>query len=170
MLKASWIITLNSDYSVSPGHVGPPLPCNSVKLVDVAEMNYLAANGEGEVREFCRLSNNKSPAKTKNKKNKCILLTSAVNLMLKNNYKHKEPYCCIWMNTSSVAYSETPYLYFPSLKIICMSGRFTEKNQTKSDRSRQTMNILHDNAVRVEKTHLNVEGNKEGRYNHDKLN
>uniref|UniRef100_A0A8C4E8J6 Long-chain-fatty-acid--CoA ligase n=1 Tax=Dicentrarchus labrax TaxID=13489 RepID=A0A8C4E8J6_DICLA len=31
------------------GHVGPPLPCNAVKLVDVAEMNYLAANGEGEV-------------------------------------------------------------------------------------------------------------------------
>ncbi|KAM3612432.1 uncharacterized protein V6R79_008283 [Siganus canaliculatus] len=31
------------------GHVGAPLPCNSVKLVDVPEMNYLAANGEGEV-------------------------------------------------------------------------------------------------------------------------
>ncbi|XP_034044173.1 long-chain-fatty-acid--CoA ligase 1a [Thalassophryne amazonica] len=31
------------------GHVGPPLPCNIIKLVDVAEMNYLAANGEGEV-------------------------------------------------------------------------------------------------------------------------
>ncbi|KAM9856847.1 long-chain-fatty-acid--CoA ligase 1a isoform 1-T2 [Aulostomus maculatus] len=31
------------------GHVGPPLPCNAIKLVDVAEMNYLAANGEGEV-------------------------------------------------------------------------------------------------------------------------
>ncbi|KAG7461827.1 hypothetical protein MATL_G00195190 [Megalops atlanticus] len=31
------------------GHVGAPLPCNSVKLVDVAEMNYFAANGEGEV-------------------------------------------------------------------------------------------------------------------------
>ncbi|KAM8843443.1 long-chain-fatty-acid--CoA ligase 1a isoform 1-T1 [Synchiropus picturatus] len=31
------------------GHVGPPLPCNLIKLVDVAEMNYLAANGEGEV-------------------------------------------------------------------------------------------------------------------------
>ncbi|XP_076003849.1 long-chain-fatty-acid--CoA ligase 1-like isoform X2 [Genypterus blacodes] len=31
------------------GHVGPPLPCNLMKLVDVAEMNYLAANGEGEV-------------------------------------------------------------------------------------------------------------------------
>lgn len=37
-------------YFVSAGHVGPPLPCNAVKLVDVAEMNYLAANGEGEVR------------------------------------------------------------------------------------------------------------------------
>ncbi|XP_067249379.1 long-chain-fatty-acid--CoA ligase 1b [Chanodichthys erythropterus] len=31
------------------GHVGPPLPCNDIKLVDVAEMNYFAANGEGEV-------------------------------------------------------------------------------------------------------------------------
>ncbi|XP_029287225.1 long-chain-fatty-acid--CoA ligase 1a isoform X2 [Cottoperca gobio] len=33
----------------SAGHVGPPLPCNAIKLVDVTEMNYLAANGEGEV-------------------------------------------------------------------------------------------------------------------------
>ncbi|XP_054454092.1 long-chain-fatty-acid--CoA ligase 1-like [Anoplopoma fimbria] len=31
------------------GHVGAPLPCNSLKLVDVPEMNYLAVNGEGEV-------------------------------------------------------------------------------------------------------------------------
>ncbi|XP_026803480.3 long-chain-fatty-acid--CoA ligase 1a isoform X2 [Pangasianodon hypophthalmus] len=31
------------------GHVGPPLPCNYVKLLDVAEMSYYAANGEGEV-------------------------------------------------------------------------------------------------------------------------
>ncbi|KAJ6669055.1 hypothetical protein lerEdw1_007864 [Lerista edwardsae] len=31
------------------GHVGPPLPCNVVKLEDVAEMNYFAANNEGEV-------------------------------------------------------------------------------------------------------------------------
>lgn len=35
---------------VTSGHVGAPLPCNSVKLVDVPEMNYLAANGEGEVK------------------------------------------------------------------------------------------------------------------------
>lgn len=32
------------------GHVGAPLPCNFVKLVDVEEMNYFASNGEGEVR------------------------------------------------------------------------------------------------------------------------
>ncbi|KAI1887196.1 hypothetical protein AGOR_G00203660 [Albula goreensis] len=31
------------------GHVGIPVPCNIVKLVDVEEMNYFAANGEGEV-------------------------------------------------------------------------------------------------------------------------
>uniref|UniRef100_A0A8C2ZGK4 Long-chain-fatty-acid--CoA ligase n=1 Tax=Cyclopterus lumpus TaxID=8103 RepID=A0A8C2ZGK4_CYCLU len=32
------------------GHVGVPLPCNVVKLVDVEEMNYFASNGEGEGR------------------------------------------------------------------------------------------------------------------------
>ncbi|KAM5192103.1 long-chain-fatty-acid--CoA ligase 1 isoform 1-T4 [Mantella aurantiaca] len=31
------------------GHVGPPMPCNYVKLVDVEEMNYFATKGEGEV-------------------------------------------------------------------------------------------------------------------------
>ncbi|XP_047434405.1 long-chain-fatty-acid--CoA ligase 1a isoform X1 [Mugil cephalus] len=40
-------MTMPGDWTA--GHVGPPLPCNYVKLVDVAEMNYLAANGEGEV-------------------------------------------------------------------------------------------------------------------------
>lgn len=31
------------------GHVGVPVPCNVVKLVDVEEMNYFASNDEGEV-------------------------------------------------------------------------------------------------------------------------
>lgn len=57
-------------YFVSPGHVGPPLPCNSVKLVDVAEMNYLAANGEGEVRRC--FSTNQTHAWIR----KCIYLCS----------------------------------------------------------------------------------------------
>uniref|UniRef100_A0AAX7VJQ4 Arachidonate--CoA ligase n=1 Tax=Astatotilapia calliptera TaxID=8154 RepID=A0AAX7VJQ4_ASTCA len=32
------------------GHVGAPLPCNLIKLVDVPEKNYFASKGEGEVR------------------------------------------------------------------------------------------------------------------------
>ncbi|XP_071770315.2 long-chain-fatty-acid--CoA ligase 1-like [Centroberyx gerrardi] len=44
---AGCTMTMPGDWSA--GHVGAPLPCNLVKLVDVAEMNYLAANGEGEV-------------------------------------------------------------------------------------------------------------------------
>ncbi|KAK7919355.1 hypothetical protein WMY93_010639 [Mugilogobius chulae] len=35
---------------VTSGHVGAPLPCNFVKLVDVEEMNYFTSNGEGEGR------------------------------------------------------------------------------------------------------------------------
>lgn len=34
---------------MTTGHVGTPLPCNDIKLVDVPDMNYFAANGEGEV-------------------------------------------------------------------------------------------------------------------------
>ncbi|NXL86944.1 ACSL1 ligase, partial [Alectura lathami] len=33
----------------SIGHVGAPMACNIIKLVDVPEMNYFAAKGEGEV-------------------------------------------------------------------------------------------------------------------------
>uniref|UniRef100_A0A672PAB8 Arachidonate--CoA ligase n=1 Tax=Sinocyclocheilus grahami TaxID=75366 RepID=A0A672PAB8_SINGR len=40
-------ITLPGDWTA--GHVGAPLPCNDIKLVDVGEMNYYAAKGEGEV-------------------------------------------------------------------------------------------------------------------------
>ena len=41
-------MTLPGD--TTTGHVGPPIPCNNIKLMDVADMNYYAANGEGEVR------------------------------------------------------------------------------------------------------------------------
>ncbi|KAA0709774.1 Long-chain-fatty-acid--CoA ligase 1 [Triplophysa tibetana] len=58
--------TLPGDWTA--GHVGAPLPCNDIKLVDVAEMNYYASNGEGEV---CVRGHNvflgylKDPEKTK---------------------------------------------------------------------------------------------------------
>ncbi|NWV71646.1 ACSL1 ligase, partial [Malurus elegans] len=40
-------LSLPGDWTA--GHVGAPMPCNTIKLVDVQEMNYLAAKGEGEV-------------------------------------------------------------------------------------------------------------------------
>uniref|UniRef100_A0A8C9VDZ0 Long-chain-fatty-acid--CoA ligase n=1 Tax=Scleropages formosus TaxID=113540 RepID=A0A8C9VDZ0_SCLFO len=41
--------TLSMPGDWTAGHVGAPLPCSLVKLVDVADMNYYAINGEGEV-------------------------------------------------------------------------------------------------------------------------
>ena len=38
------------------GHVGPPLPCNKIKLVDVPEMEYFAKDGKGEVRKLKRIN------------------------------------------------------------------------------------------------------------------
>ncbi|XP_062859103.1 long-chain-fatty-acid--CoA ligase 5 [Trichomycterus rosablanca] len=44
---AGCTISLPGDWTA--GHVGVPVPCNIVKLVDVEEMNYFASNNEGEV-------------------------------------------------------------------------------------------------------------------------
>ncbi len=41
--------TMTVPGETTTGHVGPPLPCNDIKLVDVPDMNYFAANSEGEV-------------------------------------------------------------------------------------------------------------------------
>ena len=41
-------LTVPRDWTT--GHVGAPMPCNIVKLVDVEEMTYMAAKGEGKVR------------------------------------------------------------------------------------------------------------------------
>ena len=40
-------LTFPGDYEA--GHVGPPIAACAVKLVDVAEMEYYACNGEGEI-------------------------------------------------------------------------------------------------------------------------
>ena len=37
------------------GHVGPPLTCNYIKLMDVKDMNYFAESNEGEVGHWCPL-------------------------------------------------------------------------------------------------------------------
>lgn len=51
MFNVIFILNIWFCFFVAPpiGHVGVPLPCNFVKLVDVEDMNYFASNGEGEV-------------------------------------------------------------------------------------------------------------------------
>jgi len=41
--------TLTAPGDPQPDQVGPPLPCNNVKLVDVPDMEYFAVQGQGEV-------------------------------------------------------------------------------------------------------------------------
>ena len=41
--------TLTVPGDPQPGHVGPPIPCNIVKLVDVPDMEYYSSQGQGEV-------------------------------------------------------------------------------------------------------------------------
>ncbi|XP_022695692.1 long-chain-fatty-acid--CoA ligase 5-like isoform X2 [Varroa jacobsoni] len=41
--------TLTLPGDTRAGHVGPPIGCCEVKVVDVPEMNYYACNGEGEI-------------------------------------------------------------------------------------------------------------------------
>ena len=44
---AAATMTVPGDMSL--GHVGAPIACNDIKLEDVKDMNYFAANNEGEV-------------------------------------------------------------------------------------------------------------------------
>ncbi|XP_023346235.1 long-chain-fatty-acid--CoA ligase 1 [Eurytemora carolleeae] len=47
--------TLTAPGDPQPDQVGPPLPCNNIKLVDVPDMEYFSAHGQGEV---CVLGSN----------------------------------------------------------------------------------------------------------------
>ncbi|XP_074647360.1 long-chain-fatty-acid--CoA ligase 5-like [Tubulanus polymorphus] len=57
------IISITSPEEFDSGHVGPPVPCNKVKLVDVPELNYFAKNGEGEI---CAKATHRFPGYYKN--------------------------------------------------------------------------------------------------------
>ena len=46
-LVAPCTLTFQGDWV--PEHVGPPLPCVQIKLVDVPEMEYYASVGQGEI-------------------------------------------------------------------------------------------------------------------------
>ena len=46
--------TLTLPGETTAGHVGPPIPSVQIKLVNVPDMNYYTANGEGEVSDSLR--------------------------------------------------------------------------------------------------------------------
>jgi len=42
-------VSISLEGDLTTGHVGVPIPCNSVKLIDVPEMNYFAKDNVGEI-------------------------------------------------------------------------------------------------------------------------
>ncbi|KAK7112665.1 long-chain-fatty-acid--CoA ligase 5-like isoform X1 [Littorina saxatilis] len=47
--EATAAVTVHNPGDPTPGHVGSPLACNYVKLIDVPEMEYFAKDGIGEI-------------------------------------------------------------------------------------------------------------------------
>ncbi|ESO84094.1 hypothetical protein LOTGIDRAFT_211037 [Lottia gigantea] len=47
--EATAAVTCTLPGDITPGHVGAPTLCNSIKLKDVPEMGYFAANDQGEI-------------------------------------------------------------------------------------------------------------------------
>ena len=66
--ECSGCCSLSVQGDAVPEHVGPPLPCSAIKLVDIPEMEYFSCYGQGEV---CIRGTNifmgyyKDPAQTK---------------------------------------------------------------------------------------------------------
>ncbi|GIX88374.1 long-chain-fatty-acid--CoA ligase 1 [Caerostris extrusa] len=101
-------MTLVGDYSV--GHVGPPLPCCHIKLIDVPEMEYFAINGQGEVcikglNVFQGYLND--PVKT-------------AETIDKDGWLHTGD-IGMWMENGALLHTFCKYLYMASLK-SCLVG------------------------------------------------
>lgn len=43
-------LTIQGDYK--PDHVGPPIACNAIKLVDVPDMDYYASQGKKPLLQY----------------------------------------------------------------------------------------------------------------------
>ena len=53
MTETACTITLTAPWETTAGHVGGPVPCCEVKLVDVPEMSYTAADAPNPRGEIC---------------------------------------------------------------------------------------------------------------------